>query len=93
MNSQCNGSFAQNQRADAGGNRRVLKNSLFSLSGFFGEAPLPPQDAHVGPRWATWHPMEPFYDPEDCRNVGQTCVFSQKTQDLRRFYDEQAIQR
>jgi len=63
MNSQCNGSFAQNQRADAGGNRRLLIHSLFSLSGFFGEAPLPPQDAHVGPRWATWHPMEPFYDP------------------------------
>ena len=58
MNSQCNGSFAQNQRADAGGNRRVLKNSLFSLSGFWREPPYRPRMptlAHVwrpGTRWS-----------------------------------------
>jgi len=78
MNSQCNGSFAQNQRADAGGNRRVLKNSLFSLSGFLGASP---PIAPGRPRWPTLGELvseAPFYDPGAYRNVRQTCVFRQK---------------
>ena len=56
MNSQCNGSFAQNQRADAGGNSRLVKDSLFVLSVFLGKRPNRPKTptlAHVG-RPAGW---------------------------------------
>jgi hypothetical protein len=88
MNSQCNGSFAQNQRADAGGNRRVLNQSLFMLSGFWDGAPLSPQNAHAGPRWANGWPIEPVFRSWRPPKPGQTVRFTSKTQDLRRFYDE-----
>jgi|GEM_PF-3407819 hypothetical protein len=62
MNSQCNGSFAQNQRADAGGNRRVLIESLLSVSVFLTKPPYRPKTptlAHVGRtdlRWTVFTP-------------------------------------
>ncbi len=57
MNSQCNGSFAKKQRADASGNRRLFIHSLFVLSGFLGEPPYRPRTptlAHVGRSACRW---------------------------------------
>jgi len=92
MNSQCNGSFAQNQRADAGGNRRVLKNSLFSLSVFLGKPPYRPRMptlAHVGRTGIRGTVLRPRGLSQRAPNLR----VPSKTQDLRRFYDDQAISR
>jgi hypothetical protein len=77
MNSQCNGSFLPKWQETRAGTDALPYTVCFCCPVFWGQAPLSPQDAHVGPRWANWYPRE-FYDPGAYRNVRQTCVFRQK---------------
>ncbi len=60
MNSQCNGSFAEIKRADVGGNRRVLRYSLFVLSGFLGEPPYRPRTPTLAHVWRHADPLAGF---------------------------------
>jgi hypothetical protein len=76
MNSQCNGSFAQIQRADTGGNRRGGIQSLLSVSVPLEQSPRSPQNAHVGPRWPIGCPMDVFTPQGPAATWAKSAPFS-----------------
>jgi len=60
MNSQCNGSFLPKWQETRAGTDALPYTVCFCCPVFWGQAPLSPQDAHVGPRWANWYPRDRF---------------------------------
>jgi len=59
MNSQCNGSFLPKWQETRAGTDALPYTVCLCCPVFWGQAPLSPQDAHVGPRGANGRPMEP----------------------------------